>query len=97
MELNKVIPRRFGKRADHLTAVMHGEASEMENIDVEIGCVLTRPAEQSFELPSGRVLAPSELPALPMAACLVRVGGFEKGYLNYSDLGTWLEANNTPC
>ena len=93
-ELNEVIPRRFGKRAGHLTAVMHGEAFEMENVDVEIGYVLTRPTEEPFELPRGRVLTPSELPALPTAACSVRVGGFEKGYLNYSDLGIWLEANN---
>ena len=94
MELSEVIPRRFGKRAGHLTAVMHGEAFEMENVDIEMGYVLTRSAEQSFRLPSGRVLTPSELPALPTAACSVRVGGFEKGYLNYSDLGIWLEANN---
>ena len=94
MELHDVIPRRFGRRAGHLNAVLHSEAFEMEHVDVEIGYVLSRPAETPFELPSGRVLTPSELPAVETAACSVRVGGFEKGYLNYSDLGAWVSANN---
>ena len=93
LELASVIPKHFGKRAGHLTAIMHGEAFEMENVDVELGYVLTRVTEEPFELPSGRVLTPSVLPAIETAACSVRVGGFEKGYLNYSDLGVWVEAN----
>ena len=92
-ELNNTVPKRLGKRAGHLTALMHGEAFEMENVDLELGYALTQPVNSPFELPSGHVLVPSELPALETAACSVRVGGFEKGYLNYSDLGTWLDAN----
>ena len=94
IELNSTVPRRFGKRARHLTAVMHSEAFEMENVDIEMGYVLEQPYDKSFELSSGRVLTPSELPAIGAAACSVRVGGFEKGYLNYGDLGAWLNTNN---
>lgn len=94
LELNDIVLKRLGNRAGHLTAVMHGEAFEMENVDLELGYALTRPAEKPLELPGGRVLTPSELPAIDTAACSVRVGGFENGYLNYSDLGAWLSAKD---
>lgn len=93
MELHSVVPKHFGKRVGHLVAVMYAEAFEMENVDIELGYVSERPFEKPFKLPSGRMLTPSKLPALETAACSVRVGGFEKGYLNYGDLGAWLEAN----
>lgn len=37
---------------------------------------------------------PSELPAIETAACSVRVGSFDQCYLNYGDLGLWVEANH---
>ena len=65
----------------------------MEDVDIELGYGLTKAIAEPFELPSGRVFTPSVLPALGTAACSVRLGGFEKGYLNHGDLGDWLDVN----
>ena len=94
VEMSEVVSRRLGGRAGYMTAVLHGEAFEMENVDVELGYALKRPAPRPLELPSGLVLQPGELPALETAATSVRVGGFENGYLNYGDMGVWMGANN---
>ena len=93
MELERSIKPRL-RRAGHLNAILHSEAFEMENVDVELGYPLEVPARGSFALSDGRSLKATELPALETAACSVRIGGFENGYLNYGDLGVWLEANN---
>lgn len=77
-----------------MTAVLHGDAFEIENVDVELGYALKRPSLSPLELPSGLVLQPGELPAIEAAATSVRLGGFENGYLNYGDMGTWIEANH---
>ncbi|MEM6427599.1 MAG: MerR family transcriptional regulator [Deinococcota bacterium] len=94
MEMETHARPRFGKRAGHLVAVLHSAAFEMEDVDIEFGYVLTQPAKKDLELPSGQVLVPTELPAVETVACSVRVGGLENGYLNYGDLGVWLEQNN---
>lgn len=93
MELEANVPNRYGKRAGNLVAVMHSEAFEIENVDVELGYVMNVSITKPFELPSGRVLTLTELPAVDTAVCSVRVGGFEKGYLHYGDLGVWIEGN----
>lgn len=93
VELTQTVPRRFGRRLGHLTALLHSEAFELEQMDVEFGYVLDHPVHETLTLPSGRVLTPSELPAIETAACSVRVGSFEKCYLNYGALGAWVEAN----
>jgi len=93
MELEANIPNRYGKRAGNLVSVMHSEAFEMENVDIELGYVMNTAVDTVFELPSGPVLCLTELPAIDTAVCSVRVGGFEKGYLNYGDLGSWIESN----
>lgn len=93
MEMEKTARHRFGKGVGPMVAVLHSEAFGMEDVDVELGYVLSDPATRTVELPSGRTLEPSELPAVDTAACSVRVGGLENGYINYGDLGAWLEEN----
>ena len=85
---------RFGQWARHLVVVLHNEAFEMESVDVEIGYTLKKAAEKPLELLSGRVLTPTELPAIETALCSVRLGGFENGYLTYGDLGDWLKGSS---
>lgn len=93
LELTEVVPSRLGDRAGHITAVLYGDAFEMEDVDVAFGYALSCPVTHPLELPSGLVLEPGELPAIETAATSVRVGGFENGFLNYGDMGAWLEAN----
>lgn len=92
VELEKSVKPRL-RRAGHLNAILHSETFEMENVDVELGYTLAGAPNQPFELSDGRVLNLTELPFVETAACSVRLGGFENGYLNYGDLGMWLEAN----
>ena len=94
MELQNIAKPRFGRRAGHIVAVLHSEAFDLERIDVEVGFTVDKILDKEVTLPSGTVLHPSELPAIETAVCSVRVGGFENGYLNYGDLGIWLESNN---
>lgn len=94
VELTQVIPRRLGSRLGHLVAILHDDAFDLEQIDVEFGYILTQPLHEELTLPSGRLLRPAELPAIETAACSVRVGGFENCYLNYGALGAWVEANH---
>lgn len=93
IELETTVRDRLGKQVGHLTAILHSEAFELENMDLEFGYILDHPKDNAFELPSGHILLPSELPTVETAVCLVQVGKYENVYLTYGDLGTWVEAN----
>ncbi len=94
IELETAVRDRLGKQVGHLTAILHSEAFDLENMDLEFGYILDHPADDTFELPSGHTLLPSELPTLETAACLLQIGKYENVYLTYGDLGTWVEAND---
>ena len=94
VELETTVREHLGKQIGHLTAILHSEAFELENMDLEFGYILEQPVDDTFKLPSGRILAPSELPTVETAACLIQVGKYEDVYLTYGDLGTWVEAND---
>jgi len=93
-EIATYLPARIGsKRVGAVTAVMHGEAFALENVDIELGVVLTAAVDDSLTLPNGTRVAMRMLAAMDTAVTAVRVGAFENGYRSYAVLGRWVEQN----
>lgn len=94
MEITRLLPSRISKRKfGHFVALLHEDGMAFENADIEMGFLLNEVIDQSVQLSSGHNLTVSMLPPVEMAACAVRVGGFESGYDTYGNLGRWVEAN----
>lgn len=91
--LEDSLPRRFGRRSSHLTVILHSEAFEVENLDIEFGFVYEQPLKESFEFSNGLRFEPSDLPAVETAACSMRIGGLENSCITYGELGSWMEKN----
>lgn len=93
-EMAKLLPSQIGKKAlGHPTVIQHFDGFVMENADIEMGYLLDAPVDHSLELSSGHHLAMRMLPPIKAAACIVRVGGPDKSYDCYAQLGQWAEAN----
>jgi DNA-binding transcriptional MerR regulator len=92
LELQNHARQHLGVNAGHLTTIKHDKGFTIADSDIEFGYVLNKMAKP-LELPSGRVLSPSELPELETVASMVCVGSVDDFLVSYSDLGEWL-ANN---
>ena len=93
--LNQVV-RSVGRRAagpqDNLVVVAHSDFED-ENLDLEIGYVLSREIKKSVALSPQLILTARELPAIPILASVVRSGPAVDIHLAFSALGLWMEAN----
>lgn len=76
-----------------LVAIAHSPEFEADNIDVELGFVVKRPLKGEMRLPSGRVLALRELPAVERMATCVRVGLPEQAHLVTARIAGFVEAH----
>jgi DNA-binding transcriptional MerR regulator len=77
---------------DKLIVVAYSDFEE-ENLDLEIGCALTRDVGKNIAL-SGRLeMTTRELPAVASLATIVRSGPNYQGHLAFGALGFWMEAN----
>ena len=95
LEINRLAARHIPqKKLGYFIAMLHEEAFVMKNADIEMGFLLNGTVDQSLQLNSGHKLTTRMLPRVEMAACAVRLGGFENGYESYAKLGRWVEANN---
>ena len=77
----------------YFTTVIHSETLESDRLDIELGAVLTGKPKQKITLSSNRALQVNTLPAAPMMATVVRVGGFENSCQSYGAIGLWVEDN----
>ena len=95
MEMTKLLPSHIPqKKLSHFAVLFHSNAFLMENVDIEMGFFLNDAVDESLQLSSGHKLTTRILPRVEMAACAVRVGGFENGYESYGNIGRWVEANS---
>jgi DNA-binding transcriptional MerR regulator/effector-binding domain-containing protein len=89
---------RAGKRGiphvirEDLLVVAHSDFDD-EDLDLEIGFILTERTNRRVALNDGTALALGELPAVDMLATLVRKGPTYKSHLAFGALGLWMEAN----
>lgn len=74
-----------------LATVLHSESFEVDDIDVEVGFLLTRAAPQAVTLPSGDRLTLGRLAGHATAATAIAVGGPEGCLRSYCAIGTWVE------
>ncbi|MEM8933128.1 MAG: hypothetical protein AAGE94_18215, partial [Acidobacteriota bacterium] len=93
-ELLDVLPKQFGPKLGYMTAIVHGNGFDLENIDAELGFAIELDAGSTVRLPSDRVLAVRELPAIERMATVARHGSFENNCRSYSALGQWLERHD---
>ncbi len=77
----------------HLVGVVHSDMYEMENVDLEIGFLVTGPVPDAIQLDAGPVLTLGELPAVPHMVTVTRLGPPELGHGCTGAVGHWVEAN----
>ena len=92
-EMLQVLPDRFGPKLGYLTAILHRADYSFENVDIEMGFAVDLEADASVQLPSDRVLAVRELPAVQTMATVARLGSYENNCRSYGALGQWLETS----
>ena len=74
-------------------SILHEDAFVIEDADIEVGFLLNELVKQTIQLSGGYDLTMRTLPQVEMAACAVRLGGFENGYEMYGNIGHWVEEN----
>ena len=95
MEMTRLVHHHIShKKLGHFIAVVHEEGFTFNNVNVEMGFLLNKTVNKSLQLSSGQKLTVRTLPPVETVACVVRVGGPEKGYESYGNIGRWLEAND---
>ena len=90
LQLAKELP---SSKVGHFTAILHGSAFDLENVDLELGFAFKGSEDPQRVLPSARILAVHDLPEVDTLLTSVRVGQFEQGCITYGALGRWMEAN----
>lgn len=93
-ELMQSVPPILGeKRLGHFTAIIHGEAFQEEQADVEMGFMLKGQVDNPIQMSSGREVTMRILPEEERVISAVRIGPFENGFESYARLGRWVENN----
>lgn len=67
---------------------------EDDELDLEIGFMLTRPTNRTLRIPGNDVLTPAELPAVAEMATIVRSGPDYESHRAFGVIGGWIAANN---
>jgi len=85
---------------DKLIVIARNDVDD-ERLDLEIGFSLTRPSNANVRIAGSRALQPSELPAVPAMATIVRPGTNAASHTSFGAVGAWIEANGCaiagPC
>lgn len=93
-EFFKVLPAKVGKsKIGEFTALLRCDIYENENIDIEMGFVLSDYLTGTITLPSQRQLEMTTLPAVPLVASAVRIGNPTTAYACRATLANWVESN----
>jgi DNA-binding transcriptional MerR regulator len=77
---------------ENIVVIAHCDFDD-ENLDLQIGVMLTRAINKPVRLPSGADMAMAELPASDSLATIVRSGPLYQSHLAFGKLGVWMEAN----
>ncbi len=79
----------------NLLVINHTKGFSMQSADLEIGYVVNSPIKKELTLSSsGHVLQMRTIAEVETTACVVRVGGPDKGYQCFESLGQWAEVHN---
>ncbi len=93
-EMHRFLPDKVGRKSlGHFIAIMHSEMFESEDVDLEMGFVLSESTTATIMLPSERMMNLRTLPAVAMMVTAVRVGMPQTAHQCRSSLAAWVEAN----
>ncbi len=94
IEMMRTLPQRVGRhKLKQMIVIAHSESYETEQIDAEIGYIVTNSCAAEVTLPSGVQLHRRLLPEENLVATVTRVGRSYLGSGCYHALGQWIEAN----
>jgi effector-binding domain-containing protein len=92
-EVARAVTARIAPRArDKLIVVAYSDFED-EDLDLEIGCALTRDVGKNIALSGQQQMTTRELAAVDRLATLVRSGPDYQAHLAFGALGFWMEAN----
>ena len=90
-----VVPAVVGQsNLGYVTVVLHAPSFDPEEMDVEVGYVLTGKTQPSIRLSEERTLTVRQLPAVTTMATLVHMGAVTETHRSYGPMANWLERNN---
>ncbi len=93
-EMTQLLPAKISKKKlGYFTAIIHGDAFQMKNADLEMGFLLNGTINTPLPLGSGGEMKMGVLPSMETAVSAVRIGPFENGFNSYAALGYWVENN----
>jgi DNA-binding transcriptional MerR regulator len=93
-EMQQALPSAIGRKSvGHLTALMHSEMYEAQDIDLELGFVMAEQADTVITLPSERTMRFRTLPAVETMASSIQVGMPQMAFPCRAALATWIEDN----
>lgn len=93
-EMVEVLPRKISDTMlGPFTTVVHSETLESDQLDIELGAIISIAEDISVTLSGDRQLKVRTLPAVLTMATVVRVGGFENNCQSYGSIGLWVEEN----
>lgn len=94
IELGNFLPSKIAKKKlSHLTVLQHTDGFSMTDADIEVGYLLNGEVNKTLTSSDGHTLKMRTLSAVEEAACIIRVGGPDKGYQCYDSLARWADAN----
>lgn len=94
-DMGQIVPKQVQSKAiGRFTVVIHSERYEPDDLDLELGFVLTQALDIQVPLSSGLEMTVRELAPIQTALTTMRFGGPEQGIPCYSALGTWAETHH---
>jgi DNA-binding transcriptional MerR regulator len=92
--LQQVVPAKLNQQIlGSLAVVVHTDEFRLEDNDIEMGYLLKKSRQGSFELSNKYVLAIKELPPVATMATAVQVGGPDLVFMALGKIGSWIEQN----
>ncbi len=94
-ELQRALPPVVGqKHLGHFTAILHNEAFETSDVDVELGFTTTNPVEPNISLSGDRPITLRYLPPVETMITTVRIGNPQSSHQCRTAVAAWVEAND---
>ncbi len=93
-ELARQLPAQVGQsKLKSIMVIIHSETWEDENLDMEVGYLVTDDIGQHEIVVHDQQMTLREVPPVEYMLTLVRMGRPSLGHGNYSALGDWIDAN----
>jgi len=94
MEMFRALPGKVDQKiVGPVTAILHSEAFEDRNFELEIGFVLSEPLEIRLDLPDDRSMTMRTLPAVEQVVSATKIGMPTESFNCRSALATWMEGH----